>query len=229
MDQIGQQQRLDGLKVGQVKQDGGKLAFRRNRMQQVFERLMGVRGMHFIASRFGGAGLRAAAFDQKFRNGAWNFDVDVEVGLLLERYGRNGTVLIMGCGAAAGLGEVDAKTFSSVLGVDISTEALQRASRHSAPNIKFQQCDMLKFKSSELYDLVVFSESLYYVPRFRRKSFLKKHSESLKPSGCFVVTVAQPQKFISILRMIRRNFRVVEDRGFEGSNRHLIVFRPEPK
>jgi hypothetical protein len=39
-----------------------------------------------------------------------------------------------------------------------------------------------------------------------------------------IVTIAQAKRYGEIIERIRKNFAVVEDRPFSGSNRHLIVF-----
>jgi hypothetical protein len=47
----------------------------------------------------------------------------------------------------------------------------------------------------------------------------------LTGQGKIIVTIAQPERYANILKMIRKNFQVAEDRSFQDSARHLLVFR----
>jgi SAM-dependent methyltransferase len=196
-------------------------------MTKTIKRLLGLRGLHFFATRFGTKRLKSLAFDEKFRNGDWQFGEDSsgELARVVSNYANQGDLLIMGCGGAAILQHLESGRLASVLGIDIAKEAIRLASRYQAPNIAFQESDMIRFKCPRLYNLILFSESLNYVPFFKRKSYLQELCKALKPDGCIVITIAQSRRYSGILSMIRRSFQVLEDRKFSGSERHLIIIR----
>jgi trans-aconitate methyltransferase len=52
--------------------------------------------------------------------------------------------------------------FADYLGVDISSEAVQRAQFLAIPNTRFEVADMNHWDTTERFDVVVLSESLYY-------------------------------------------------------------------
>jgi trans-aconitate methyltransferase len=52
--------------------------------------------------------------------------------------------------------------FADCLGVDISSEAVQRAQFLAIPNTRFEVADMNHWDTTERFDVVVLSESLYY-------------------------------------------------------------------
>jgi trans-aconitate methyltransferase len=167
------------------------------------------------------------SFDEKFRNGHWNFAASRSSELVdvVEKHLGSGALLVMGCGTGSLIGALKPESFSSVLGIDMSAEAITRAREHTARNVVFEQGDILKYESDKKFSVILFSESLYYIKPWRRRGLLSKLRRNLEPEGTFIVTIAQPSRYAGIIRMIRRNFQVLEDRRFTNSERHLIVFR----
>jgi trans-aconitate methyltransferase len=131
----------------------------------------------------------------------------------------------MGCGGASVLEELQANGFTSALGIDISTEAIRIASRYASPKVSFMRANMVDFDCSQCFEVILFSESLYYVAESKHLSFLGRLVAQLKPGGVFIVTFAQAERYQAMLNRIRQHFIVLEDRGLGASGRHLIVFR----
>ena len=196
-------------------------------MIQGIRKLLGMHGVHYLVTRFGPQCLKLLAFDEKFHNGAWNFTnhPDYDLADVVKRYANKGNVLIMGCGTTSIMGCLEADGFSSVLGIDISSEAIRMASQYASPKVSFKQADMIHFKCPSSFNIILFPESLYYVSMPQRKALLQRFCASLKPEGCIIATFAQARRYARLLRMIRRNFHVLEDREFEAARRRLIVFR----
>jgi 2-polyprenyl-3-methyl-5-hydroxy-6-metoxy-1,4-benzoquinol methylase len=130
-----------------------------------------------------------------------------------------------GATGASILESFKATEFSSVLGLDLSAEAVRLASHYVRDNVSFQAGDMVAFQCPRDYDVILFSESLYYAPSSQQEELLKKLAGHLKPGGAIVVTLAQAKRYHAIIELIRRRFQVVEDRKFANSERHLLVFR----
>jgi 2-polyprenyl-3-methyl-5-hydroxy-6-metoxy-1,4-benzoquinol methylase len=189
-------------------------------------RILAFKGIHYFVTRFGSRKLRGLAFDEKYRRGDWNFRAEGtdELAAVIRHYLGEGDLLIMGCGGASILKDLDAANLKSALGIDLSQEAIRLASRFASEKIVFQLADMVTFQCPRPYDTILFSESLNYVPVTAQESLLRRLAESLKPGGVFVVTIAQAKRYADILEGIRQNFAVREDRQFSGSNRHLLVF-----
>jgi 2-polyprenyl-3-methyl-5-hydroxy-6-metoxy-1,4-benzoquinol methylase len=190
------------------------------------QKLLAARGIHYLATRFGWQKLRGLAFDEKYRQGDWNFSTEGtgELAAVIRHYLREGDLLIMGCGGASILKDLEASKLKSALGIDLSSEAIRLAGRFASEKISFQLADMVTFQCPRPYDVILFSESLNYVPVASQESFLRRLAESLKPGGVFVVTIAQAKRYADILEGIRKSFHVLEDRPFSGSSRQLIVF-----
>lgn len=188
------------------------------------KQLLAAKGIHYLVTKFGSLKLRGLAFDEKYRRGHWIFPSDDGLSAVIHRYLRGGDLLIMGCGGASVLEGVESQGLKSVLGIDLSQEAIRLASRFTSDKISFQLADMVTFVCLHPYDLILFPESLYYVPVASQESLLKRLAEHLKPGGVFVATFAQAKRYNNMIDRIRRNFVVLEDRRFSASNRHLIVF-----
>ena len=194
--------------------------------QMRFKQLLAVKGIHYFVTRFGPARLRGLAFDEKYRSGDWNFKGDSdEMPPVIRKYLRGGDLLILGCGGASILESLKPTMFSSILGLDLSVEAVRLASRFARENVSFQVGDMVTFQCPKDYDVILFSESLNYVPSSQQKELLKKLVGHLKPGGAIVVTLAQARRYHAIIELIRRRFQMVEDRKFVNSERQLLVFR----
>jgi predicted TPR repeat methyltransferase len=188
-------------------------------------RLLCFPGVQYVATRLGGRRLRRWSFDEKFRTGEWNFTSrpSSELVQTVERLARKGHILMLGCGTGSIAGALNPDSFESFLGIDLSAEAIARASKQSNHKIHFEVGDMLQFASARKFSVILLSESLYYINAWRRKGLVLRAAQMLAPGGYIVVTVAQPQRFSRMLQMLRENFQVLEDRRFCDSTRHLMV------
>jgi trans-aconitate methyltransferase len=191
------------------------------------KKLFTARGSHYLLTRFGNAALRKKCFDEKYLNGDWDFtgEPDFLLAAVVEKNAAGGHILILGCGSASVVGALKPGTFQTLLGIDLSPEAIKLASRQKSETVRFEVGDIAKFKCGRKYDVILFAESVYYVGPFRRKRLLKYLTDNLTEQGKIIVTIAQPERYANILKMIRQNFQVAEDRNFQSSARHLLVFR----
>jgi 2-polyprenyl-3-methyl-5-hydroxy-6-metoxy-1,4-benzoquinol methylase len=196
-------------------------------MRKMFLAMLRLRGIHFFATRARSNWLRSLAFDEKYRSGEWNFSASGRDALVdvIEQYANRGNILMMGCGDASVAGHLNPESFSTFCGVDLSGEAIRVANEKFADSrVRFEQADMLKFQCPRSYDIIVFSESLYYIRLSEQKPFLERLGKHLKPGGHFIVTIADAKRYESMLTAIRQEFRCIEDRPFTGSKRHVVVF-----
>ena len=200
-------------------------------MKTRFAALLKMRGIHGLVVRYGPKWMRVMAFDEKYRSGDWDFSREnsSELVQLVADRAHHGDILIMGCGGASFLAQLDPASYNSILGIDLSTEAVRLARQHASSRVRFEIADMTQFEWKQPYDVILFSESINYVCASVRKQLLVKLSQCLKPDGCFIVTIAQPSRYEAILTMIRENFDVLEDRNFQGLERRLLVFRGAAK
>jgi trans-aconitate methyltransferase len=194
-------------------------------MVELAQRILSLRGIHYLATRLGGRRVRNLSFDGKFIRGDWDFDRESpDLVELVEQYCSNGHLLVLGCGTAAIAGALNPAAFQSLLGVDISQEAIVRANKHANDKIRFAIGDMLDYRCSRRYDVILFSNSLNYISCRSAKRVLRRLCASLTPQGKIIVSIAQPVRYASVIRMIRCHFTVEVDRVLQWGEGHVLVF-----
>ena len=188
-------------------------------------RLLGLRGIHGIATRLGWKSLRALAFDEKYRNGAWNFSAeDSDLMRVIETYAAKGNILALGCGTARQVSSLKPGSFESFVGVDLSPEAIAQANKRAGDRVRFEVGDMTKYQCRRRFEVILFPDSIYYVNAWSRGKLLRRMRESLSPGGRIIITIAQPQRYADILNMIRQDFKVDVDMARPANGGHLLAF-----
>jgi SAM-dependent methyltransferase len=179
-------------------------------------------------------------WDKEFFLGKWNF-IDHTTGdcvyPILEKYAHKGSILDLGCGPGNTATELSLDAYSSYVGIDISEEALAKATKRtesSGRTVKnrFAQADFLSYEPAEQFDVILFRESMYHVPVGKIRSILDKYSNHLKNRGVFIVrmytSVNGKPKYrpTRMVNMITTNYDVVEKSQYRESGAAVIVFRP---
>jgi len=173
----------------------------------------------------GGRRIRRLCFDAKFCPGLWGRSGESpELVSLVEQWAAKGHILVLGCGAASVAGRLNPKAYATLLGVDLSTEAVARARLFESEKNHFQIGDMVEFECPKDYSMILFSDTLYYAPFYCRKWLLDRLCRNLTTNGRIIVAVAWPKRYRAMLKMIRRNFQVCLDRPLQGEKRHVIIF-----
>jgi len=190
---------------------------------------------HYAASRFFGAAIARLAFDAKFGGsdrGWGEFHERPEFISPLAAHAMSfgpgvARILLLGCGGAGLVGDLPAGCYRSVIGVDLSPKAIDLArSKWDPGKTRFEVADMCAYAPPEPQDIIVLSESIYYIKRRKcAKLFARLRAEN--PGVIFAVTIAQPGRYRGYLRDIRKNSpAVLEDRApVPEKARHLIVFK----
>jgi len=192
---------------------------------------------------YGPKGIKERVWDKEFAGGKWNF-IDHTGGdcvyPLLEKYARKGAILDLGCGPGNTANELEETAYHSYLGLDISREALAKATNRTkaagrSHKNRFVTGDFLAFEPDQRFDVILFRESMYHVPLGKIKPVLKHYSEYLTDRGVFIVRMCLgmngKSKFrpIKMVDIIENNYDVVEKGEFGGEHDDtVVVFRPRP-
>jgi trans-aconitate methyltransferase len=191
----------------------------------MWKRILTIRGVHYIATRFCGATIQQWAFDEMYKSGKWHFNAtNNELTSVVEKHAANGNILMVGCGRATILDCLKQDNFNHFCGIDISAEAISRASKYSSDKIQFHVADILDYQCQKNFDVILFSESLYYIQASRREALLNRLCLNLNANGRIIVTLSDPERYKNIIRMITQNFRCSKGRNFSGSKRYILVF-----
>jgi trans-aconitate methyltransferase len=180
-------------------------------------------GIHYMATRFGWPALRRAAFDAKYKSGRWSNYNDGQLRDVVSHFLIGHDLLILGCGAASVVDGLDAKT---IVGVDLSSEAISLAGVRASPSRSFVQADMMSFIPQSGYRVILFSESIYYIPTDELIKRLRELSVHLDDKGVFIASFCSPRRHQDAIRVVRQNFILITHEAFEGSSREFIVFKP---
>ena len=116
--------------------------------------------------------LKRFFWDREYRSGRWD-RIDSTVGdptyPYIEKYLANGNILDLGCGPGSTANELAGASYSSYVGVDISTIAVRKAERRTqregrTAKISFVNSDFMSYVPQQRFDVVLMRESIYHVP-----------------------------------------------------------------
>lgn len=199
-----------------------------------------LRFMRGFVLSYGPSNIKKLFWDKEFSGGKWNF-IDNTVGDCvyshLERYAQNGSILDLGCGPGNTANELAATAYRTYVGVDISESALGKARRRTEESGRkdknsFARGDFLGYVPTQLFDLILFRESLYHVPLGKVKLILDRYSKYLRDGGVFIVRMFTSQngknkyRPKAMMGVIETEFDVVEERHYGETGATVIVFRP---
>jgi len=160
--------------------------------QDVFQRLYGWLGPRFFSQRY---------FERRYsKPDPWHYQTSpyeqFKYQRTLEILPKKEFQKILEVGCSEGVfTEKIARMGSEVLGVDISTTALERAQRRCAhlKNVRFRQLDILKDELEKGFELVFCAEVLYYLGKRQvLQKICAKIVRSLTDDGYLVLVDAWP-------------------------------------
>src|SRR5436190_1833498 len=150
---------------------------------------------------------------------------------IVEKYARGGSILDLGCGEGRAANELDATKYRRYVGVDVSDVALEAARTRARDSGRseqhhFVQSDIVGYVPDGSYDVILFMESIYYVPWARIPAMLARYSRFLAPNGVFIVRLfSGSNKYSPIADLIQRRFHVLHTQTFDNPSAVVIVFR----
>ncbi len=188
---------------------------------------------HKFLRKFGTRATKQRIWDEEFRAGSWEYIDHTEtdpIYAVLARYCKGGDILDLGCGAGNTGSELDAGKYSHYDGVDISAEAIQRAihrSKNSGREGKntYFTGDIASFVPQKRYSLILFRESLFYLPLSKIPETLHRLSEYLAADGFFVVRMCDRGRYSGIVKIIERDFALCEEILPENETSTILVFQ----
>ena len=170
--------------------------------------------------RWGNTSIQKTIWDQEFVNGQWDYldhTQNDSIYHFLQKYSNNGSILDLGCGSGNTGNEMDISKYDNYTGVDISESAIERALTRSRINGRQDKneyvCDDIsKYEPRKRYDIILFRESIYYLPKFKIKRVLNRYDDYLKETGVFIVRMCDQKRYRSIVRLIKNTITFWIDR-----------------
>jgi len=182
-----------------------------------------------LKQSWGTSRIKRSLWNKEFAEGHWDFienTADDIVYPYIEKYSRNGSILDLGCGSGNTGCELNSNSYREYTGVDISDVALRKASERSrtcgrAQKNHYVQHDIASYSPIRKYDVILFRESIYYIPRIRIKGMLERYARYLEPEGVFIVRWHDSKVGSEIVDF---PFRVIEKYSTAGGP-CIVVFR----
>jgi len=171
-----------------------------------------------LKQKWGSATAKRELWNKEFAEGRWDKIEDTSGDVtyrFVEKYAANGSILDLGCGSGNTSCELDARSYSDYLGVDIADVALEKARARSralqrdAKN-SYVQGDIESFEPRKKFDVILFRESIYYVPNSRIKGTLEKYSRFLTGRGVIIVRLHGKEQGNGLLHLLELGRTTVE-------------------
>lgn len=148
-------------------------------------------GLH----RYAPAAVKRWLWDREFQSGKWDCLEQMAGDCLypyIEKYAHGGSILDLGCGPGATANNLPQGSYACYVGVDISETALEKARARSARDGRsllthFQQGDLARYQPAQAFNVIVFGDSLYYVPASQHAAVLARYATCLLPNGVMIV------------------------------------------
>ena len=182
---------------------------------------------------WGASWVKRILWNREFADGHWDFIETTHGDMIypvLEKYCAGGGLLDLGCGAGNTVNEVGKEAFSHYTGVDISDVALAKAAERTRgqnreAKAEFRQNAIESFRVDRKFEVVLFRESLFYVPTNRVIGVLEQHVHHLTENGVFVVRMYDGTRYDGMIQLIKERFDVLEFLEVPDSPAIIMVFR----
>lgn len=119
-------------------------------------------------------------------------------------------VLDVGCGEGILFEKYKGQGYSRYLGIDISQVAIDRLADRQNEKTCFMSADAENFEPTELFDVIVFNESLYY---FHHPLVgVAKYCKALKPNGLIIVSTCNTScRGKAVLRGLKEQYPMLDE------------------
>lgn len=199
---------------------------------------MFIRAIFALFKRIGTSKIKQAVWDKEFVGGKWDY-LDPEnskaspsdiISDYVEKYSRNGNILDLGCGTGKTGREINIAKYTTYVGVDISDVAIKNAKTKCAKEgnritkNEFYVSDILKYSSSDKYDIILFQESLPYFNKYQIRRMLKKYVQYLTDQGVIIIRLRDRNRYSWIIDLVEKEHRILDKYWPDDKKMTVIVF-----
>ncbi len=190
-------------------------------------------------------------WDNEWKSGLWKYMDTVAIergkvavigGVLIPTYASsNASVLDVGCGEGAISDFLHPSQKAKYVGVDLSSEAIKSAKKLRGQPMKFVHSAAHEFHPKHQFDVVIFSDMLYYV---EHEKVIKQYYDYLTPNGVMIISIfyMQDNKLLyeNIWNFARGLMKKVDEMDMSGYTKkgksdklvktafHLEVYKKSP-
>lgn len=158
-------------------------------------------------------GEQSSGMNDDYANGGFDFLYSLEelshymVILGYIRYfARQPAILDVGCGDGRLADLLVPQDYEDYHGIDISPIAIQRALKKKLPRMRFSVADFQTWNPDRTYDLIIFCESLYYVPQPRET--VQHYMPYLRKGGYLILSIYRFMDQAKVWDGIDQDFKI---------------------
>ncbi|MBZ5581655.1 MAG: class I SAM-dependent methyltransferase [Acidobacteriia bacterium] len=183
----------------------------------------------------GNESIKRSIWNAEFSKGRWaclDHSPGDPVYRYIERYANHGSILDLGCGSGNTATELNAAEYHDYTGVDVSDVAIEMARArlkpsHAIGTIRYIRNDIYRYIPSQTFTVILFRDSIYYIPPAKIRGLLERYSQYLARDGVFIARLWQTTgRHQFIVETIKRAFEIVELYRTGEASTAVIVFRP---
>lgn len=188
----------------------------------------------FLGPRGQGRPAGTSTWDSQYRTGHWDHFTTTDempryaiIASHIRNHPAPPSVLDVGCGYGQLMKQVEPSSISRYLGIDLSSEAIERAKLHSHPNVSFATGNFEDWQADARFDLIVFNDTLYYARH--PVAVLDRYADMLEDRGALIVAMYRHRNTMVIWRNIARRYAFidcVEVRNGKGELTDVRVLKP---
>ena len=185
-----------------------------------------------LKQRWGPSHVKQRLWNKEFADGRWS-KLEVTTGErvyeFIEMRCRGGSILDLGCGSGNTGNELNLQAYEAYTGVDVSDVAVEKAKERSERNgragkNRYYQSDIVSYVPKQMYDVILFRESIYYIPMHKIRATLGRYSKFLTDDGVFIITAYDRNAYASIVKLLEENFDIF-GKCLGTKQEIIVVFR----
>jgi SAM-dependent methyltransferase len=156
-----------------------------------------------LKQKWGSPNTKRRLWNQEYSNGKFNRTENTGgkwTYELIEKYSNNGNILDLGCGSGNTGNELEVSKYHHYTGVDISDVAILNAIQLSqrmnrTEKNHYCQSDISSYVPRCRYNVIIFRDSIYYIPRLQLRGVLEHYSNFLNDKGVFIAIISDATFF----------------------------------
>jgi SAM-dependent methyltransferase len=177
-----------------------------------------------VLQAYGPQNIKRRLWNTEFAGGRWDCLESTPgdcVYEYVERYANNGRILDLGCGSGSTGNELALNAYREYVGVDISDVAIAKAILRTDQNGRagknsYMQSDIFSYVPSGRFDVILFRDSIYYIPRPKIVGMLRRYARYLTGKGVFIVRLWDGGDDNRLVDVIESSFETVEKHAAES-------------
>lgn len=188
----------------------------------------------WLIQAYGTETIKKGLWNSEYASGRWDRADSTAndcVYPCLAEHAAGGAILELGCGACPTAVELPFDAYSNFVGVDISDVAVEEAIRRSAVSgrafkNRFERSDIVSYAPKDRFKVILFRDSIYYLPPGKIKSTLSRYANYLTKDGVFIARghTGIP-KLAAALEIVEENFTVLKRHKQADPPAIVVVFR----